>query len=314
MTGFAIAKQAGCAALTAAAVSMGSWAGAITLGQVDDFSNGTVMDWQGNQTFNVLGEGQLGPSDRVLRIDSFQRMVARNDTSFPANVPAQWAGNYTGAGVTQLSMDVKNPNTFDLKLFLGIAAFDAGGFVAVNSGGGGDTYITNYSITVPADDAWHKVSFSITAADFVEAVTNDAANPAGPAGTLNNVAQLRILHSTVPGEFRGDEVSGHFFVDNITAEAAAMPEDADFNGDGDVDGADFLAWQRGFGTGTTLEMGDADANGVVDAVDLGIWKAQFGVSTAAVAVAAIPEPAAAGLAAIALGMCAGFRRRMVDRS
>ena len=55
----------------------------------------------------------------------------------------------------------------------------------------------------------------------------------------------------------------------------------DFNGDGSVDGNDFLAWQRGFGsTNPLLPNGDADRNGVVDDADLATWKAQFGTSGA----------------------------------
>ena len=52
----------------------------------------------------------------------------------------------------------------------------------------------------------------------------------------------------------------------------------DFDGDNDVDGADFLAWQRGFGTsgGATLEDGDANADGNVDGLDLGVWQTQLG--------------------------------------
>jgi hypothetical protein len=53
---------------------------------------------------------------------------------------------------------------------------------------------------------------------------------------------------------------------------------ADADGDGIVDGADFLAWQRGFGTtsGATREDGDFDGDGDVDSHDLDIWRAMFG--------------------------------------
>ena len=63
-------------------------------------------------------------------------------------------------------------------------------------------------------------------------------------------------------------------------EVQAAPS-ADFDTDGDVDGADFLAWQRGFGTqipNATLADGDADNDQDVDAADLGIWQGQFGSS------------------------------------
>jgi CSLREA domain-containing protein len=47
----------------------------------------------------------------------------------------------------------------------------------------------------------------------------------------------------------------------------------DFNGDGRVDGADFLVWQRGVGApSANLSTGDATRNGVVDESDLAVWR------------------------------------------
>jgi hypothetical protein len=67
---------------------------------------------------------------------------------------------------------------------------------------------------------------------------------------------------------------------------------ADFNQDGDVDGDDFLTWQRGLGIGSTLSEGDADGDGDVDAGDLAAWRFQFGSTNAVVPVgSAVPEPA-----------------------
>jgi len=60
--------------------------------------------------------------------------------------------------------------------------------------------------------------------------------------------------------------------------AAESPFSADFDSDDDTDGADFLAWQRGFGIdeNALLEQGDADGNGTVDRFDLQIWSTNFG--------------------------------------
>ena len=71
----------------------------------------------------------------------------------------------------------------------------------------------------------------------------------------------------------------------------AAPADADFDSDGDVDGADFLTWQRGLGlTGQTNNVnGDADGNGAVNGADLNVWRSNFGPAAAPVA-AAVPEP------------------------
>jgi MYXO-CTERM domain-containing protein len=80
----------------------------------------------------------------------------------------------------------------------------------------------------------------------------------------------------------------------ITYTLATPPPGApgDFDGDEDVDGADFIEWQQGVG-------GEFDASDLVD------WRANFGMQPPPVA--AIPEPAGAAL--IALGMIGVARRR-----
>lgn len=94
-------------------------------------------------------------------------------------------------------------------------------------------------------------------------------------------------------------------LDPITA---AVEDNADFDGDGDVDGTDFLIWQRGFGSGTMHGQGDADGNNQVDAADLVIWENQFGASVSA-AVAGVPEPSGALLAVVALWVGQFMRQR-----
>jgi hypothetical protein len=66
-----------------------------------------------------------------------------------------------------------------------------------------------------------------------------------------------------------------FSTNAIVAFVATANVSADFNGDGAVDGADFLAWQRGVGKtiGAKHSDGDADRDGDVDAADLAAWKA-----------------------------------------
>ena len=61
-----------------------------------------------------------------------------------------------------------------------------------------------------------------------------------------------------------------------------MPEsEGDYTGDGMTDGADFLAWQRGFGgsVATPGDGADGNENGGVDAGDLAVWRAGFGTSS-----------------------------------
>lgn len=69
-----------------------------------------------------------------------------------------------------------------------------------------------------------------------------------------------------------------------------MPSDTDF--DNDIDGGDFLKWQRSFGSTTEL-LADASGNGVVDGADLSRWSTGFGAPALAASVVAGGEGALA---------------------
>jgi hypothetical protein len=111
----------------------------------------------------------------------------------------------------------------------------------------------------------------------------DAGDPAAVAGaggvSLND--QRGFAFSRV--------MNGRIDVGAFEAGAAS----ADFDVDLDVNGFDFLAWQRGFGStgaAATSANGNADADSDVDGDDLAVWQSQFGDNSAAVAAA---KPAAA---------------------
>src|SRR5262249_37567422 len=76
----------------------------------------------------------------------------------------------------------------------------------------------------------------------------------------------------------------------------------DFDGDGDVDGADFVAWQSHFPTssGATRGQGDADGDGDVDGAAFVVWQANFPFPTCP-GVSPVPEPATWIGALLALG-------------
>ncbi len=67
----------------------------------------------------------------------------------------------------------------------------------------------------------------------------------------------------------------------------------DFDADSDVDGADFLVWQRDLG----------------DAVNLDLWKANFGTTAAAATAAVVPEPTSILLLGLGSLLIGGAVRR-----
>jgi len=91
-------------------------------------------------------------------------------------------------------------------------------------------------------------------------------------------------------------------------------DSADFDFDGDRDGADFLEWQRNAvnSSGSAfLTNGDANNDGNIDSLDFAVWESQFGVAPPLSAVstlsAAVPEPNSLLLLALGLSCLAGGR-------
>lgn len=93
--------------------------------------------------------------------------------------------------------------------------------------------------------------------------------------------------------------------------AVVTTEDANFDNDSDVDGHDFLIWQRNVGvtTSATNEIGDANSDDAVNSADLEIWKGDFGPTAVSAAAGAVPEPASAALAGAIVAALAGLARR-----
>ncbi|QDT73170.1 hypothetical protein [Lacipirellula limnantheis] len=153
-----------------------------------------------------------------------------------------------------------------------------------------------------------RMSFNAPAKEWVGAIDIDYAG--GPfvadattvTYTLTNMFDdggfVTIGWPTNPSKiyFGGDD--GAIFKDFSVVVGSAPSENADFNGDNLVDGQDFLIWQKNFGVGTSHEAGDADGNSLVNDADLTIWKTQFGGAPAAIA--SVPEPSTAILAACGL--------------
>lgn len=84
----------------------------------------------------------------------------------------------------------------------------------------------------------------------------------------------------------------------------------DYNGDGEVDAADYVVWRDTLGSTDLRANGDdtGASRGVIDAADYAVWKENFGNITPALRVStAVPEPAAACW--LTLAAWYGVRRR-----
>jgi len=176
---------------------------AVTLGQVDDFQDGSTQHWgtpANTVTTNLADAGPAGIGDNALDVVMQARAVIFNQDQ-------QWSGDWIAANFHTITMDVRSLDNNDLTLWLGISKGSPTG------GGGGDTYVSSSSQPVPGDGQWHSISFPVTVADF----TNFQGIEVEKA--LQDVTQFRILHN--PNQsFLGDFGVAGFQLDNI----AAVPE------------------------------------------------------------------------------------------
>jgi hypothetical protein len=140
----------------------------------------------------------------------------------------------------------------------------------------------------------------------------DATNVVAAVTTANGYNDIRFggpSGSTSADPFLAVDNIALRLVDKVIVEPDG---NADFDADGDVDGRDFLIWQRGFGTPDALRQdGNAnpDVDGDVDGDDLIVWQSQYGETPPLVSTVAVPEPAAGMLILTALGSLLAVRRR-----
>ncbi len=113
-------------------------------------------------------------------------------------------------------------------------------------------------------------------------------------------------------------VGGNYSIGLAAVSGFTPPLEADFDDDGDVDDFDLAAWTDNFGlaSGASHTQGDADRDLDVDGGDFLLWQRQAGSGgLAAASSAAVPEPAANLLGAVVGVGWAGVehRRRTLRR-
>lgn len=277
----------------------------ITLGQVDDFQDGTTQGWSEgpgspNPPFNNTNGGPEGIGDHSLRNISSgsgfsgSKMVMFND--------AQWTGDYTAAGVDQISM-LMRADSSGSDLIMRVAI----------QGALGSRYVTDspFAFNLANDDAYHPVVFNLNAAEMVRVRGTQSL-----ADVLLNVTTMRILHATAPA-WRGGSIPATLDVDNITALSSFMTGDMDCDGDVDFDDIDDFVlglnspqdYENQFGVPPEMK-GDTDGDGDLDFDDIDEFVSILN-SPLPEPPQTVPEPGTATLLAVAISVLAlyGWQRR-----
>jgi hypothetical protein len=179
---------------------------AIVIGQIDDFENGTLQDW-GNggeagvpPVLNINTGGPAGAGDNFMQVTSDGSGVGQFLTVFNRS---QWLGDYIGAGVTAIEMDLRNLGSVSLTIRLGFK--DA-------AGPGGVGYLSS-GFTLAAGSGWQHVVFLINPATLTAIGGPDAFN----TFFTSDLQEMRIINETGTSNLTGDAITGQLGVDNIHA-------------------------------------------------------------------------------------------------
>ena len=155
-------------------------------------------------------------------------------------------------------------------------------------------------LTLAFDGDWDSVNNTATASTVAPAI---GAAPASPlSGTITAFGLYRDGVPTAGNfNFRWDTFT-------ITGGAGGGFNVADFNHVNGVNGADLTVLTTNFGTGTTNAQGNADGDTDVDGNDFLIWQRNVGNTSASAAAGVVPEPAALGLLIVASAGVVSIRR------
>ncbi len=268
---------------------------AITVGQVDDFEDGTVMGWvegptSPNPTTNVSTGGPAGDGDAYLEnISSGGFGAGGRQVMFNS---AQWDGDYLSQGVALITADMANFGQGSLAMRI---AFGQG--LAAQTA---TWYVSQQAIDVPADGQWHSVEFGLSEADLT--CVNGACDSTSLVDVLSDVATVRIVAATSP-DFQGDRISAILGVDNITAMGLMLL--GDVNLDEVVNGLDVDPFVDVLLNGPFQAEADMNEDAVVNGLDVD----PFVVAVVGGGVQAVPEPSSAELLGIlALSLMVPWKR------
>jgi hypothetical protein len=206
-------------------------------------------------------------------------------------------GNFVMSFDIQLGGVVSGDEVVEGNVSLYKADYETVNAVDLNNDGdmedGFDIWRSNFSTNMGAAPGWVHVEWNLATGS----VPTADALIATPIFDDESTFAFQLYPFNSPGGF-GLDADNVINIDNLQLEffpATATP--GDFDGDSDVDGRDFLVWQRG------------ESPVPLSATDLADWQNNYGAGGALASFAAVPEPGSLLLAAMSAVLVIRRRRR-----
>ncbi|MCG8449495.1 MAG: sulfatase, partial [Pirellulales bacterium] len=129
-------------------------------------------------------------------------------------------------------------------------------------------------------------------------------------GQMLALGNLYSTAGTPDLSFRYHQVGKATSTVGLVQYLSTTPREADFDENGTVDAGDLADWRTGYGLAGSAQKsdGDADFDGDVDGTDFLIWQRQAGSPPPLAAGASVPEPGALALAALGASALTLLRR------
>jgi len=256
---------------------------------VDDFESSTsTLGWVGGGVpSHVATGGPAGAGDAFIRVPNASNLATFNSV-------AAWTGDLAGIGAARVNVDLMSPaSSQPLQIR----------FVLFGPGTTNNRWTSTAAQAVSNDGVWRNYTFSLAQADLTRVLGLSAY-----AAMMADVVRVMFRHDPGPPGSEGEAVNGTLNLDNIELAAADVPDvPGDFNGDGTVDGDDLTdpitGWRARFGV-------DLDGN------DFLVWQRNLGARAAGTTVAvdalAVPEANAAMLCLASFMAMLSRRRRCLS--
>ncbi len=172
--------------------------------------------WQPWTTNDVNGISLGNPYLKIAADGSgvFGKMITFNSNP-------EWTGNYSGAGITGIRLDIANMSDSDdvhLRVALGNRASP--------QQSGGTWWLSKTATIIPLESEWTSVFLPFSEPDMrvVGNIMGESDNDSF-VDTFNDIQNIRILSATVPFGAIGDEFVGDVGIDNVALvpEPSTMP-------------------------------------------------------------------------------------------